>query len=212
MLIIGGQFLATAIDPPIPVSNFVSVCSGGSNYAPATAIFGHRATYHSNIAVAGAIYCPSLLCMTLSTPPTTRSQSHIIFLDINLSPSASLSPRRRHEHCGVLRRCHWQGRRPLPRTASWTQPSLSPVPFVAASKSSALPSNATSNYFLVTIARAFLRLRRHRRPHQTHRPPPPSSSPFPPSPYAPVTTPPVSLLMEMIVVLIYCTGTLATFR
>ena len=75
-------------------------------------------------------------------------------------------------------------------------------------KSSALPSNATSNYFLVTIARAFLRLRHHRRPHQTHRPPSPSSSPFPPSPYAPVTTPPVSLLMEMIVVLIYCTCTI----
>ena len=55
MLISGEQFLATAIDPPPPVPNFVRVCSGGSYYAPVTSTFGHPATYHSNIAVAGAI-------------------------------------------------------------------------------------------------------------------------------------------------------------
>ena len=149
MLISGEQFLATAIDPPPPVSNFVGVCSGGYYYAPATSIFGHPATYHSNIALAGAICCPSLLCMTLSTPPTTRSQSHIIYLDINLSPSASLSPRWRHENRGVLRRFHRQGRRPLPRTASWTQPSLSPASRLSAARHSYLLYLYISNISLV---------------------------------------------------------------
>ena len=80
-----------------------------------------------------------------------------------------------------------------------SQSSPSPVPPSLPRSSSASPCNATSNYFPVTVARAFLHIQHHPRLRRTRRPPTPlpstSISSSPPSDSGPVSTPPFSPLM-----------------